>query len=156
MFMTELWQNESNLFRRHLSSSSIVSCKICKLSQYFNSSFTRCSCHEKWGCVWMLSRTLSWHHLHHQNPEKDAVLFLQPDCALSLDCLYGCSWLHSPSRLRRKTQPWYFLKENTITELPTEVITQLILLMTFLSRCQFTACHRVVQYDCGRHAASHQ
>ena len=50
---------------------------------------------EKQHHLWVLPWALRGHHLHHQDPAEDALLFLQPHRALSSDRLHGSLGLHS-------------------------------------------------------------
>ena len=53
--------------------------------------------------VRLLSRALPRHHLQDQDPAEDALLLLQPYCALYPDRLHGRPRLHAPAGLGRKT-----------------------------------------------------
>ena len=55
---------------------------------------------EKRSYLRLLSRAVSGHHLHLQDPPEDDVLLLQPDRALSADRLHGGAGLHAAPGLR--------------------------------------------------------
>lgn len=47
--------------------------------------------------VRLLSRTVRGHYVHHKNQTKDAILFLQPDCAMRAHLVDGSPWLYAAS-----------------------------------------------------------
>ena len=51
----------------------------------------------------LLPGALRGHHLHHQHPAENSLLFLQPDRALRPHLQHGPARLHSPPGLRGET-----------------------------------------------------
>ena len=62
----------------------------------------RRTCNQKRGGVRVLSSALPRCHLHHQDPEENLVLLLQPDRPLRPHRVHGRAGLHAAARLRRK------------------------------------------------------
>lgn len=48
----------------------------------------------------MLSGAVRRRHLHHTDPQEDAVLFFQPDRAVRSDLQHGSPGLHTAARFR--------------------------------------------------------
>ena len=65
----------------------------------------RRTCNQKRGGVRVLSSALPRCHLHHQDPEENLVLLLQPDRPLRPHRLHGCPRLHLAARLRGEALP---------------------------------------------------